>query len=183
MVSKNAYYFLQNIASIRNTLCVDSAKALVHAFISSGLDYCNLLLYGLTKKSLERLQHVQDMAARLITGTKITDHITPVRHGLHWLPINQRIEIQNNDYYILHVTISLYYILSITFTLLHSHCYTLSVTFSVTFSLSYIISVTFTLTLFRLHSLCYILSITISMLQYLSIPFSMLQYISITFSL
>jgi len=94
MVSKNAYYHLRNIASIRNTLCVDSAKALVHAFISSRLDYCNSLLYGLPKKSLDRLQRVQNMAARLITGTKITDHITPVLHGLHWLPINQRIEFK-----------------------------------------------------------------------------------------
>ena len=94
MVSKNAYYHLRNIASIRNTLCVDSAKALVHAFISSRLDYCNSLLYGLPKKSLDRLQRVQNMAARLITSTKITDHITPVLHGLHWLPINQRIEFK-----------------------------------------------------------------------------------------
>ena len=94
MVSKNAYYHLRNIASIRNTLCVDSAKAPVHAFISSCLDYCNSLLYGLPKKSLDRLQRVQNMAARLITGTKITDHITPVLHGLHLLPINH---IQNND--------------------------------------------------------------------------------------
>jgi len=91
MVSKNAYYHLRNIASIRNTLCVDSAKALVHAFISSRLDYCNSLLYGLPQKSIDRLQRVQNMAARLITGTKITDHITPVLYGLHWLPISQRI--------------------------------------------------------------------------------------------
>ena len=69
MVSKNAYYHHPNIASIRNTLCVDSAKALVDAFISSHLDYCNSLLYGLPKKSLDRLQGVQNMAARLITGT------------------------------------------------------------------------------------------------------------------
>ena len=94
MVSKNVYYHLRNIASIRNTLCVDSAEALVLAFISSRLDYCNSLLYGLPKKSLDRLQRVQNMAARLITGTKITDHITPVLHGLHWLPINQRIEFK-----------------------------------------------------------------------------------------
>ena len=92
IVSKNAYYHLHNIASIRNTLCVDSAKALVHAFISSRLDYCNS--YGLPKKSLDILQRVQNMAARLITGTKITDNITPVLHGLHWLPINQLIEFK-----------------------------------------------------------------------------------------
>ena len=63
----------------------------IHAVISSRLGYCNSLLYVLPKKSLDRLQHVQNMAARLITRTKITDHITPVLHILHWLSINQRI--------------------------------------------------------------------------------------------
>ena len=34
------------------------------------------------------------MVARLITGTKIADYITPVLDGLYWLPINQRIEFK-----------------------------------------------------------------------------------------
>ena len=55
------------------------------------LDYCNSLLYGIADSQLRRLQSVQNAAARLITGTRRTEHITPVLQSLHWLPVRQRI--------------------------------------------------------------------------------------------
>ena len=38
-----------------------------------------------------RLQSVENAAARLVTGTRRTDHITPVLQSLHWLPVRQRV--------------------------------------------------------------------------------------------
>ena len=64
---------------------------LVHAFISSRLDYCNSLLYGITDGLLQKLQSVQNAAARLVTGARRRDHITPVLRDLHRLPVRQRI--------------------------------------------------------------------------------------------
>jgi len=64
----------------------DAAKTLVHAFISSRLDYCNSILYGITDNLLLRLQSVQNAAARLITQTDCREHISPVLQKLHWLP-------------------------------------------------------------------------------------------------
>ena len=37
------------------------------------------------------LQHVQNVAARIITRTKKYDHTKPVLKQLHWLPVNQHI--------------------------------------------------------------------------------------------
>jgi len=37
------------------------------------------------------MQSVQNAAARLVTGTRRTDHITPVLQSLHWLPVRQRV--------------------------------------------------------------------------------------------
>ena len=34
---------------------------------------------------------LQNSAARLVTRTKLRDHITPVLRTLHWLPVPQRI--------------------------------------------------------------------------------------------
>ena len=68
-----------------------STESLVHAFISSRLDYCNSLLYGLPNCSLIKLQRVQNACARLIFAEGRYCHITPLLIKLHWLPIQSRI--------------------------------------------------------------------------------------------
>ena len=90
-VCSTAYHHLRNISSIRRSLTHESATSLVHAFVSSRVDYCNSLLSGISKSSLQKLQRVQNMAARLIVGLKKRDHITPTLKSLHWLPVEQRI--------------------------------------------------------------------------------------------
>ena len=70
------------------------AKTLVHAFVSSRLDYCNSLLYGVSDELLQKLQVIQNAAARVVTGARKFDHITPVLHELHWLPVRQLIRFK-----------------------------------------------------------------------------------------
>ena len=53
--------------------------------------FCNSILYGLPTVEHEKLQRVQNIAARLITGSSRRDHITPVLKNLHWLPVKLRI--------------------------------------------------------------------------------------------
>ncbi len=58
--------------------------------MTSRLDYGNALLYGLPHTVMQRLQRVQNCAARLITRTRKYEHITPVLQRLHWLPVHLR---------------------------------------------------------------------------------------------
>ena len=88
---KMAFYHLRNIVRIRNCLSQDDAETLVHAFNSSKLEFCNALLYGLPKSVIDKLQYVQNCAARLVIITRSSEHITPVLRILHWLPVRQRI--------------------------------------------------------------------------------------------
>ena len=90
-VCRSGFFQLRQLRVILSTLTPDCAKMLVHAFISSRLDYCNSLLFGVSNEQLKRLQSVQNAAARLISGTRKFDHITPVLRDLHWLPVTQRI--------------------------------------------------------------------------------------------
>jgi len=76
---------------VRSSQTSEAAKTLVHAFVSSRLDYCNSLLYGISDGLQTKLQTVQNAAACVVTGTRKFDHITPVLHQLHWLPVWQRI--------------------------------------------------------------------------------------------
>ena len=81
-------------AVIRKYLDENSTEMLVHAFVSSKLDYCNALLIGLPKYQIDRLQSVLNTAARIITFTCKYDHITPVLVRLHWLPVFYRIRFK-----------------------------------------------------------------------------------------
>ena len=90
-ICKTCFFHVRNIAKTGDYQSTADTETLVHALITSKLDSCNSLLYGLPKSTIDRLQQVQKSAARLITRNKKIDHITPVMKELHWLPINQRI--------------------------------------------------------------------------------------------
>lgn len=64
---------------------------LINAFVISPLDNCNSLMYGLPKYLIDRVQHVFNCAAKLITLSKKYDHVTPLLIELHWLPVEYRI--------------------------------------------------------------------------------------------
>jgi len=89
---RSAYFQLRSIAHIRRYLTSAAAKALVHSLVTSRLDYCNSLLVGLPSASIQKLQRVQNAAARVIARTAKHDHITPVLKELHWLPVERRVE-------------------------------------------------------------------------------------------
>ena len=91
-VCKSAFYQIWNIGSIRRYLDKQTTATLIHALVTSRLDYCNSLLYGINRRLEKRLQRVQDAAARLLTQMKKCDSMKPVRKELHWLPVAQRIE-------------------------------------------------------------------------------------------
>ena len=92
---------LRKIANLRRHLYV-----LMHAFIMGRIDYCNSLLYGLPATHINKLQRVQNAAARLICLIPRFSHVTPVLYSLHWLPVQFRIDFK---------------ILIITFKAIHGH--------------------------------------------------------------
>ena len=83
---------IRRISSIRHLLSIDATKTLLSAFVLPKLDYCNSLFYGSLMYMLERLQNVQNSAARLIFQCRKQNHTSPLLMSLHWLPINARIE-------------------------------------------------------------------------------------------
>jgi hypothetical protein len=90
-LSRTCFFQLRQIRAVRRSLDPDSTKTLVNAFVSSRLDYCNSLLHGINASQLNKLQRIQNAAARLISGALWRDHITPVLRELHWLPVRERI--------------------------------------------------------------------------------------------
>ena len=90
-ICKSALCHLRNIGKIRKYLSQNSAIILVHTFITSKLDFCNSLFYGLPKQLTQKLQSAQNAEARLVVLSNRYDHITLILRELHWLHIKQRI--------------------------------------------------------------------------------------------
>ena len=93
-VCKKGYHQLKKIRQIRKYLDKSATEKLVHAFITSNIDYCNPLLYGTTSCVINKLQRLQNAAARVIYGAKKFDHVTPLLKDLHWLPVSYRISFK-----------------------------------------------------------------------------------------
>ena len=86
-----AFFGLCKIRQTREFLSEDATKLLVHAFVTSHINYCNSLLYGVSPYQHNLLQHVLNAARAL--NVRITSHISryshiiPVLFQLHWLPV------------------------------------------------------------------------------------------------
>jgi len=89
-----AFYHLHHLQPVLRSVIHEAAKTLVQAFISSRLDYCNSLLYSVSNSLIWKVQSTQNAAAPLLTRTRRYEHISPVLHQLHWLPVQRRIDFK-----------------------------------------------------------------------------------------
>ena len=85
------FYYLRRIGKY---LSQDWLATLIHAFVTSGLDYCNSLMYGLPQCQISKLQRVQNDANRIALDLCKFCHITPALRQLHWLPVVKRIQFK-----------------------------------------------------------------------------------------
>ena len=88
---RNIYYHIRRIGKIRGHLDDETTAKVIQALITSRLDINNGLLAGTSQSNTHRLQVAQNTAARLLTRTKRSEHISPILRSLHWLPIEKRV--------------------------------------------------------------------------------------------
>jgi hypothetical protein len=89
-IVKTCFNNIRKICYIRPYITDDACKTSINSLVTSRLDYGNSLMYGINKHLVNKLQKVQNTAARLITRYKKFDHETPVLKNLHWLPVEYR---------------------------------------------------------------------------------------------
>ncbi len=93
-ICKTAFFHLKNISKQRPMLSMSNAEMLIHTFVTSRLDYCNALLGGCSACLINKVQMVQNAAARVLTRTRKYDHFSPVLSTQHWLPSKHRIDFK-----------------------------------------------------------------------------------------
>ena len=93
-VGKASFFPLRQLAKIKPILSRQHFETVINAFVTTLLDYYNVLYVGVSGSSITHLQMVQNAAAHLLTGTRKYGHIFPILASLYWLPIQFRIHFK-----------------------------------------------------------------------------------------
>ena len=94
ITSSMCFYWLRQLRRVRQSLNTESAKTLVHAFVTTRVDGNNAVLGGSPRTVTDRLQRVLNEAARIVSGTRKFDRgLTHLLHSeLHWLDVPEGIQ-------------------------------------------------------------------------------------------
>ena len=85
---------LRSFGQIKHYLTNEATKTLIHLMVTSRLDYNNSLLFGVPQRNLQKLQMLQNAAARLVTWTPRRCHTSQILQDLHWLTVKNRIQFK-----------------------------------------------------------------------------------------
>lgn len=88
---KTSFYQLRKLIDISQFVTKNQLCTLMHAFITSRLDFCNSLFYDIPKYQLRSIQNIQNAAAKVVTKAKKYDSNSEQLKYLHWLPVENRV--------------------------------------------------------------------------------------------
>jgi len=91
---QSSHFHLRALRHIRKLVSEETAMTVASAMVQGRLDYCNSVLHLTSAANIRKLQRIQNSLARIVTGTRRSDHITPVLARLHWLPIESRVQFK-----------------------------------------------------------------------------------------
>jgi len=87
-VARSCNYHTRAIRHIRHLLTLYLAQTLACSLILSRIDYCNSVLHDALSSTIQKLQRVQNNAARIVPRQS---DVNSLLQTLHWLPVEQRI--------------------------------------------------------------------------------------------
>ena len=92
VVVRRCYCILLSLNRFRRHFSTEALITIIRAHVFSQILYCLPLWGGASQQQLYRIQKVINFAARVVTGVKRRDHITPALNSLHWSRIGQLVE-------------------------------------------------------------------------------------------
>jgi len=88
-VARSCNYCARAIRHERHLLTLDLAQTLACSRILSRIDYCNFVLYGAPSGTIQKLQRVQNNAARIVLQAPRRSDVSSLLQTLHWLSVEQ----------------------------------------------------------------------------------------------
>ena len=90
---------LGQISRVKYVLKKELLVTVIKSLVFSRLYYCSVVWSNTTDRNIRKLQGIQNFAARIISGTRKYDHITPVLKELRWIPVKLQLYYrEHRDY-------------------------------------------------------------------------------------
>ena len=86
---------LCQIYQVKDCFNKDTLKLIIESLVLSKLFYCSTVWANTSESNIKKLQLVQNFAARIITGARKYDHITPHLQELGWLPVKDHLRYRD----------------------------------------------------------------------------------------
>ena len=90
-VVKGCFCTIRSLTKIKAYLTYEQLRTIICACIFSRIDYCNSLYYGLNSPLINKLQSVQNTAARMLKRNDIGTPLDEFIRKCHWLKVKERI--------------------------------------------------------------------------------------------
>ena len=91
---KSCFYQLRRLNSVRAYIPLAQFAILIHCFITSRIDFCNLVYFTLPDYCRSRIRTIQNSCAKCLTGTRRFDSAKEALTTLHWLPVKARAQFK-----------------------------------------------------------------------------------------
>jgi hypothetical protein len=82
---------LGQIIRIKHVFSKELLIIIINALVFSKLFYCSSVWSSTSGKNIKKLQYIQNFAARIISGHRKYDHVTPILKELHWIPVKEHL--------------------------------------------------------------------------------------------
>ena len=86
---------LCQVNRVRHLFTKDVLLVILNSLVFSKLFYCSTVWSGTSQQNIYKLQLLQNFAARILTGKRKYDHISPTLKELGWLPIKDMLKLRD----------------------------------------------------------------------------------------
>jgi hypothetical protein len=90
VLTKKAYFMIHRINRVSEFLDFDTKRLLLQTMVNSILDYCGVVMFGITSDRINAIQKVQNCAVRTLYNLRKRTPVTTYLVKAHWLRIKQR---------------------------------------------------------------------------------------------